>query len=124
MILKIRHDYVTNSSSSSFIISRDDVNRDRLVEILLEIASIENERRWGDPPFTFDDVEGDCVAYRYNIQEATPESPYEMDYYLNEPEIFNNAFIVDNDDNIRYDWSVIKEVLAKYNIPWRYGYCN
>lgn len=122
--MKIRHDYVTNSSSSSFIISRDAVTRDKLVEILLEIASLERERHWGDGQYTLDDVDGNCVAYRYYINEATYESPYEMDYYLNEPEIFNNAFIIDNDDNGRYDWNVIEEVLAKYNIPWRYGYCD
>ena len=123
--MKIRNDYVTNSSSSSFIISRDDVTRDKLVEVLLEIANMEKERRWAeDERFTLDDVEGDCVAYRYNINEATPEDPYEIDYYFREPETFDNHFIVDNDSNIRYNWDFVEEVLAKYHIPWIRGYCD
>lgn len=124
MILKIRYDYVTNSSSSSFIISKDAVTYDKLVEILLEIASLERERHWDDGQYTLDDVEENCVAYRYYIQEATPESPYEIDYWLSPVETFTNDFIVDNDSNMRYDWSVIEEVLAKYNIPWKYGDCD
>ena len=122
--MKVREDFVTNSSSSSFVISRNDVTRDKLVEILLEIASLERERHWGDGQYTLDDVDGNCVAYRYYIREATTENPYEIDYYFRPVETFANDFIVDNDDNGRYDWNVIEEVLAKYNIPWTMGYCD
>lgn len=122
--MKVRKDFVTNSSSSSFIVSRNDVTRDKLIEILLEIVNMEHEYYADDERFTIDDIEGNCVAYRYNIKEATPESPYNMDYYHMEPETFNNHFIIDNDDCGRYNWNVIREVLAKYNIPWVHGYCD
>ena len=122
--MKIRKDFVTNSSSSSFIVSRNDVTRDKLIEILLEIANMEHEYRDDDERFTIDDIIGNCVAYRYNIREATPERPYALDYYLRVPETFDNHFIVDNDDCGRYNWNVVREVLDKYNIPWEHGYCD
>lgn len=125
--MKIRHDYVTNSSSSSFIISRDDVTRDRLVEILLEIANKEAEYSGWDGGYTFEDnVSFDTVAYRYIINEATSDNPHTIGgWWPGHPaETFNNHFVIDNDSNIRYDWDAVEEVLAKYNIPWKYGDCD
>lgn len=114
--LKIRHDYVTNSSSSSFVISRDNISRDRLVEILLEIANKEALSLWADDePY----VNYDEIAYRYVIYEATDEQPYNDVNYS-----YDNDFIIDNDSCCRYDWDAVEDVLAKYNIPWHMGYCD
>ena len=128
--MKIREDFVTNSSSSSFIVSRDDISRDKLLAILLEIANEEADSYWRNDnrKYTMEDVSDDTVAYRYHIQEATLENPYENydDYgYLGTIEKqYNNHFIIDNDSNGRYDWDIIEEILAKYNIPWQSGYCD
>lgn len=128
--MKYRSSFVTNSSSSSFIISKKFVTREKLVEILLEIANKEKEYYEDDYRYTTDDIEEDCVAYRYHITEASPENPYDKeDYNFWTDEIISskkycNHYVVDNESCVRYSWDVIDEVLSKYNIPWEYGYCD
>ena len=119
--MKIRYDYVTNSSSSSFVISRDHISLDKLKEIILEIANEELKNLceiWpqeDSTPF----ANYDEIAYRYTIHEGTAETPY-SDY----EDTYNNDFIVENDDCGRYDWDAVEDVLDKYGIPWRFGYCD
>ena len=115
--MKVRSDFVTNSSSSSFVVSRDDISRDELKKILLEIANADNYR---DEPYTEDDVFEDCVAYGYHIKEATTENPY-TDWNDRE---YDNDYIIDNECSIRYNWDIIDEILSKHNIAYRYGYCS
>lgn len=120
--MKLRSDFVTNSSSSSFIISKNHVSRDKLQEILLEIA---NREGWSDEPYTWeDDVTDDTVAYRYHIREATPEHPYNEDYYHRDKKIYDNHFIIHNHDCGRYNFFIVDKVLGEHNIPWTYGYCD
>ena len=113
--MKVRRDFVTNSSSSSFVISRDSISYDKLLEILLEIAN--EEATWLDDGDSYTDYNE--IAYRYEIRECTSENPYE-DYNRE----YNNHFYIDNNSCCRYDWDIIEDVLAKYNIPWNSGYCD
>ena len=130
--MKLRFGHVTNSSSSSFIISKDQIDRDKLIEILLEIANKEYEYDPEEVPFTLeDDVTSDCVAGRYHITEATKEHPldkvniygYEWDEY-SDSDIYDNHWFIDNESCGRYDWWIIDEILDKYGIEWERGYCD
>lgn len=115
--MKIRNDYVTNSSSSSFVISRNHITLDKLRDICVEIAKAESEY-WDDDPQKINSY--DDISYRYVIHEATIETPYEdYDGYT-----YHDNFIVENDDCGRYYWWVIEEVLDEHDIPWSMGYCD
>ena len=133
--MKCRLSHVTNSSSSSFIISRDQVKRKKLIKILLEIANEEynsydydDESDSNDHYTLKDDVIDNCVAYRYCIKKATKKHPlndygckYDKHY---DARYYDNHWIINNDSCGRYDWDVIDDVLSKYGINWQYGYCD
>ena len=132
--MKYRLSHVTNSSSSSFIISRDQVKRKKLIKILLEIANKEysyydDESDNDKPQFTLDeDVTEDCVAYRYCIKKATKKHPLDRDGYkwtkYSDSEPYDHHWFIDNESCGRYDWDIIDEILAKYGITYKRGYCD
>ena len=133
--MKCRLSHVTNSSSSSFIISKDQIDRDRLIEVLLEIANKEyayEDEDVDDNHFTLeDDVTSNCVAGRYHITEATKEHSldkvniygYEWDEY-SDSDIYDNHWFINNEGCGRYNWWIIEEILDKYGIKWQSGYCD
>lgn len=118
--MKVRRDFVTNSSSSSFIISKDDISYDKLLEVLLEIAN--NERSYWDDEDVYENYYD--ISYRYEVHEGTEGSPYEDYNGWGDSIYYYNHFIVDNNSCGRYDWDAVENVLSKYDIPWHMGYCD
>lgn len=125
--MKVRKDFVTNSSSSSFIIAKDQLSYGQLLKYLLQIANKEAAYydESDDKTYRWGDVEKNCVAGRYNITDTTPETPYAVyEDFSDEKNVYTNHYIIDNDDCGRYDWDAIEEVLNKHGIKWSYGYCD
>lgn len=124
--MKVRKDFVTNSSSSSFIICKDNISYDKLLKVLLEIANIESSYYF-DEEYTEKDITEDCVAYRYHITDATKEKPhfeYEDNWLCTGKITYDNHYIIDNEGCVRYDWDIIEDILSKYGISWDLGYCD
>jgi hypothetical protein len=143
--MKVRCDFVTNSSSSSFIISTKDVEYDFLVNEVLRDFHLQLKRQWledesdeeingwynpekilGNPDDNISlmikskseiENEDDCYGYWYKESE---EERKERENKNDE-----KFYVIDNNCTCRFDWDIVRKVFTdKYNIPWNYGYCD
>lgn len=142
--IKIRADFITNSSSSSFIISTKDVDYDHLVNVILRDYHIEMKKEfgylkeytqeeianWYDPEKVLNDDDSNFGLFIKSKKEINDEDDYGWGWSVEEKEEEikkqeEQFYVIDNNCTRRFNWNVVEKVFTdKYNIPWKHGYCD
>lgn len=131
--MKIRNGFVTNSSSSSFVISKNDLTFEQVIQFV-KMYQIKDKESYGeessedDIKLTVcnDSIKTEDWATMDVYNDKSKEIPYVDD---DERKTFNDKFpegwwYFDNDTTTRFDWSIIDEVCDYFGCNYIPGYCN
>ena len=122
--MKIRKDFVTNSSSSSFIVSRKDITHGHLLDVLLEIANEEVKCEEYDWTYDWSDVTGNGVSH-FRIREYDDDHPYYRCSWDDNCETkFSDVYVIDNEGCARYRWDIIDDVMNRHKLDYSIGECD
>jgi hypothetical protein len=140
--MKIRNDFVTNSSSSSFIIACKDVPQDFLIKQVLRDFYVANAvERWHytvdeavrnyDPNEVLNNDEGNLGVFIKTKAEIDKYDDYKgwgyaqpLDEEL-EAEKKELYYEISNNCTVRFNWDIVDKIIKdKYHLSYQHGYCD
>ena len=118
--MKYRSDFVTNSSSSSFVIAKDSVkSKKALKKMLYKFAKKEAKLLEFYDEFENEKEFKRYVKSRYGVKKVTKKKPYTYN-----DKVYTKHYLVDNEGNGRYNRKDIEVYMGKKGIGIEWTYCD
>ncbi len=118
--MKFRSSFVTNSSSSSFVISAKDIGLDQLFNGAFREFYFNRNDYYPTLSQVLNNDDINCALFVKTGKEINDDS-YDETNFL-EDELF---YVIDNNCICRFDWETVREIFEeKHKINYTLGYCD